>query len=139
MLRPNPLVPASEGADTVCYSGDLVVEDAEGFLSFVGRDDAMIKSAGYRISPTEVEDALMSTGAFRQVAVIGLPDPWLGQKLCAVAVAADAGIGPETALGQVAERLPAHMVPGRVDLIDALPTTPNGKVDYKLLAAERRS
>jgi amino acid adenylation domain-containing protein len=81
VLRPNPLRNAHQGADLVCYSGDLVVEDADGFFTFVGRDDAMIKSSGHRISPTEVEDALMATGAFRQVAVIGLPDPLLGQKV----------------------------------------------------------
>ena len=70
----------------MCYSGDLVVEDEDGFFSFVGRADAMIKSSGYRISPTEVEEVLMATGAFRQVAVIGLPDPLAGQKVHAVAV-----------------------------------------------------
>ena len=55
-------------------------EDEDGFFSFVGRDDAMIKSSGYRISPTEVEEVLMATGAFRQVAVIGLPDRWPGRR-----------------------------------------------------------
>lgn len=138
VLRPNPLVPATEGGDTVCYSGDLVVEDEEGFLHFVGRDDAMIKSAGYRISPTEVEDALMSVGGLREVAVIGLPDAWLGQKLCAVAVPSG-DVDPAAALLALSERLPAHMIPARIDLVDRLPTTPNGKVDYKALVAERRS
>lgn len=125
-------------ADMVCYSGDLVVEDEEGFLHFVGRDDAMIKSAGYRISPTEVEDALMSVGGLREVAVIGLPDAWLGQKLCAVAVPSG-DFDPAAALLALSERLPAHMIPARIDLVDRLPTTPNGKVDYKALVAERRS
>ncbi len=75
VLRQHPFRPAAQGGEIVCYSGDLVVEDEEGFFSFVGRADAMIKSSGYRISPTEVEEVLMATGAFRQVAVIGLPDP----------------------------------------------------------------
>lgn len=139
VLRPNPLVAPNEGADTVCYSGDLVKEDADGFLYFVGRADAMIKSAGYRISPTEVEDTLMGTGRFQQVAVIGLPDEWLGQKLCAVAVPIDPDTDRDAVLAAVADRLPGHMVPGRLDLVDRLPTTPNGKVDYKALVAERRS
>jgi acyl-CoA ligase (AMP-forming) (exosortase A-associated) len=74
VLRQNPFVPAVKGGDIVCYSGDLAYSDEEGFFYFIGRNDAMIKSSGYRISPTEVEEALMATGAFRQVAAIGLPD-----------------------------------------------------------------
>jgi acyl-coenzyme A synthetase/AMP-(fatty) acid ligase len=107
----------------------------------VGRADAMIKSAGYRISPSEVEDVLMSTGAFRQVAVVGLPDPWVGQKVCAVGVsmALPDGREPDThqVLQAVAAQLPAHMVPARIDWVAALPTSPNGKVDVKRLVAER--
>jgi acyl-CoA ligase (AMP-forming) (exosortase A-associated) len=137
VLKPNPLRAAHEGADVVCYSGDLVVEDEDGFLYFVGRQDAMIKSAGYRISPTEVEDDLMSTGAFRQVAVIGLPDEWVGQKVCAVGVALNGAVDTAAVLKQAAATLPGHMVPARIDVVDALPQTPNGKVDYKALVAER--
>ena len=137
VLRPHPLRPPTEGGETVCWSGDLVVEDEEGFLYFVGRRDAMIKSAGFRISATEVEDALMSTGAFRQVAAIGLPDEWLGQKLCAVAAPDHDGVDLAAVMAEVATRLPAHMTPSRVDLVESLPTTPNGKVDYRRLVAER--
>ena len=137
VLKPNPLRAAHEGADMVCYSGDLVVEDEDGFLYFVGRQDAMIKSAGYRISPTEVEDVLMSTGAFRQVAVIGLPDEWVGQKVCAVGVALNGAVDTAAVLKQAAATLPGHMVPARIDVVEALPQTPNGKVDYKALVAER--
>ncbi|MBL8328708.1 MAG: AMP-binding protein [Rubrivivax sp.] len=137
VLRPNPLRPATEGGETVCWSGDLVTTDEEGFLYFVGRQDAMIKSAGYRISPSEVEDQLMSSGAFRQVAVIGLPDEWVGQRVCAVAVASGQGPGVAEVLAQAAQQLPAHMLPSRIDLVDELPTTPNGKVDYKQLVAQR--
>jgi acyl-CoA ligase (AMP-forming) (exosortase A-associated) len=137
VLRPNPLTPAVEGGETVCFSGDLAYADEDGFLYFVGRQDAMIKSAGYRISPSEVEDMLMSTGAFRQVAVIGLPDEWVGQRVAAVGVAADAGTTTEAVLAQASQQLPAHMVPARIDWVEALPTTPNGKVDYKLLVAQR--
>jgi acyl-CoA ligase (AMP-forming) (exosortase A-associated) len=139
VIRPNPVVGTERGGGMVCWSGDLVVQDEEGFLYFVGRRDAMIKSAGYRISPTEVEDAFMSTGAFRQVAVIGLPDEWIGQRLCAVAVAARDAVDTAATLRDVATRLPGHMVPARLDLVAELPVTPNGKVDYKALVAERLS
>lgn len=137
VLRPNPLRDQHEGADIVCWSGDIVTEDEDGFLYFVGRQDAMIKSAGYRISPTEVEDVLMSTGAFRQVAVIGVPDEWLGQKVCAVGVPLNGSVDTRSVLQSVSVKLPVHMVPARIDIVPQLPQTPNGKVDYKSLVAER--
>lgn len=137
VLRANPFRPPAQGGDTLCWSGDLVVEDEDGFLYFAGRDDAMIKSAGHRISPTEVEEVLMASGRFRQVAVIGLPDPWVGQKVHAVAVAAAEGVDTAAVLRSASAQLPPYMVPARIELIDALPATPNGKVDYKRLVAER--
>ncbi len=136
VLRPDPLVPPDRGASTVCYSGDLVVEDEDGFLTFVGRADAMIKSSGYRISPTEVEDVVMATGAFRQVAVIGLPDPVAGQRVHAVAIASGQ-CEVRTLLADIAQQLPGYMVPREIELVDALPVTPNGKVDYPGLVRER--
>ena len=64
----------------------------------------MIKSSGYRISPTEVEEAVMSTGLFRQVAVIGVPDAFAGQKVHAVAIPAVARADVRAALRNVANR-----------------------------------
>ncbi|MDX2309306.1 MAG: AMP-binding protein [Hyphomicrobium sp.] len=137
VLRPNPLRGDDEGQDMVCWSGDLVYADEDGFLYFVGRRDAMIKSAGFRISPTEVEDVLMSSGQFRQIAAIGIPDEWLGQKLVAVGVAAADVCDTGSALARAREVLPTHMVPARIELVAGLPVTPNGKVDYRALVAER--
>lgn len=137
VLRPNPLLAENEGQDTVCYSGDLVTQDKEGFLYFVARDDAMIKSAGFRISPSEVEEVLMSQGGFAHVAVIGVPDDWVGQKVVAVAVASGAAPDPKAVLNDVARVLPSHMAPTRIEFVDRLPQTANGKVDYKKLVAER--
>ncbi|MEZ5739749.1 MAG: AMP-binding protein [Burkholderiaceae bacterium] len=139
VLRPNPLRPADEGADTVCWSGDLVTMDDEGFLYFVGRNDAMIKSSGYRISPAEVEEALMASGRLRQVAVIGLPDPVIGQRVHAIAIALDGDAPPDVRalLRECAATLPAYMLPRDIELVDALPLSPNGKVDHKALAAAR--
>jgi acyl-CoA ligase (AMP-forming) (exosortase A-associated) len=138
VLRQHPFVPAVNGGEIVCYSGDLVRMDEDGFFYFIGRDDVMIKSSGYRISPTEVEEALMSTGAFRQAAVIGLPDPITGQRVHAVGVATS----PETFVAQlilerVAEDLALYMVPRSIELVEELPISPNGKVDYKTLIRER--
>ena len=80
---------------------------------------------------------VMTAGGFRQVAVIGLPDEWVGQKVHAVAVPAPEPIDTSAILKQVAEKLPPYMVPKQIELVDKLPTTPNGKVDYKRLVAER--
>jgi acyl-CoA ligase (AMP-forming) (exosortase A-associated) len=137
VLRPHPFRPVAEGGETVCYSGDLVTLDADGFFYFVGRNDAMIKSAGHRISPTEVEEVLMASGQLRQVAVIGLPDAWTGQKVHAVGVAANGSVDIGTVLACAGTSLPSYMVPAGLELVDSLPTTPNGKVDYKLLLAQR--
>ncbi len=137
VLRPHPFIPAALGGETVCYSGDLAVEDEDGFFSFVARNDAMIKSSGYRISPTEVEESLMSTGLFQQVAVIGLPDPFAGEKVHAVATAANENIDVSAALKKAAEMLAPFMIPRAIELVDRLPVTANGKVDYRALVRER--
>ncbi|KQT07469.1 AMP-dependent synthetase [Methylobacterium sp. Leaf399] len=134
VIVPDPDDPA---APPVCRSGDLAVVDADGYFTFLGRADALIKSAGFRISPNEVEAALMETGAFRSVAVIGLPDPDLGQRVHAVAVAAQDGPSTQAAMTRVRTRLAPHMVPRAIEAVEALPVTPNGKVDYTRLVAER--
>ncbi len=137
-LRRNPFIGEHEGADFVCWSGDLVRMDEEGFLYFVGRNDAMIKSAGYRISPTEVEEVLMATGRLRQAAVIGLPDGVMGERVHAIVVAASGQPAERDALlSHCTRELPAHMVPRDVEFVAELRRSPNGKVDYKRLRAER--
>ena len=137
VLRPHPFIPAARGGETVCYSGDLAVEDEDGFFSFVARNDAMIKSSGYRISPTEVEESLMSTGLFREVAVIGLPDPFAGEKVHAVATAASETIDVSAALKKAAAMLAPFLIPRAIELVERLPITANGKVDYRALVRER--
>ena len=138
VLKPNPFVPANQGADLVCYSGDRVRMDEDGYLYFVGRDDAMIKSSGYRISPTEVEEVLMAAGTLAQAAVIGLPDAAVGERVHAVCVASPGATRDGAALlAHCARTLPQHMLPREVEFVDELPRSPNGKVDYKALKAER--
>src|SRR5579863_9702274 len=89
-LRPNPLLPPELGdCERVCYSGDVVKADEDGFLYYVGRRDTMIKSSGFGVSPTEVEDALFKTGKIRSAAVIGVPDEMLGQVIKAFVVPRD--------------------------------------------------
>jgi acyl-CoA ligase (AMP-forming) (exosortase A-associated) len=138
VLRRNPLLGEHEGADIVCYSGDLATMDEDGFFYFVARNDAMIKSAGYRISPTEVEEVLMATRQLALAAVIGLPDPTLGERVHAVVVpAGGAEVDKAALLAHCVQQLPAYMVPRDVELVAELPRSPNLKIDYGRLRAER--
>ena len=139
VLRPNPLVGASEGADIVCFSGDRVRRDEEGYLYFVARDDAMIKSSGYRISPSEVEEVVTRTPGISQSAVIGLPDASIGERVHAICVAEDnSNVDATAVLENCAQELPRHMLPRSVEFLDELPRSPNGKVDYKALKLARK-
>lgn len=139
VIRPNPFKPADTGVDLVCYSGDRVRIDEDGYLYFVGRNDSMIKTSGYRVSQSDVEDALMMTGVFSAVCVIGLPDEVLGQRIHAVATAKSGEpVDTRAVLKALSEKLPQYMVPRAIEIIDQLPVTPNGKVDQRRLVEERK-
>jgi len=139
VLRPHPLRPPELGdSEKVCYSGDLVKMDEAGFLYFVGRRDTLIKSSGFRISPTEVEEVLFQSGRLQGVAVIGIPDEVLGQSVKAFVVPrADEVLDRDDLVSFCAERMPRYMVPKEVEVLEALPKTPSGKVDY--VALRRRA
>jgi acyl-CoA ligase (AMP-forming) (exosortase A-associated) len=135
VLRPNPLaLPQIGQAETVCYSGDIVKMDEDGFLYFVGRRDATIKCAGHRISPTEVEEILIGTRRVREAAAIGVPDALMGQAVLAVVVAQDGEpLDVDALLGELALKMPRYMVPRRVEIVPNLPKTAHGKIDYPAL------
>lgn len=135
VLRPHPYLLREIGAqERVCYSGDLVKSDDEGFLYFVGRRDTMIKSSGFRISPTEVEEVLFQSGLVRQAAVIGVPDDVLGQSIKAFVVTRDnVSFEVISLLAFCAQRMPRHMIPKSVEVLDELPKMSNGKVNYVAL------
>jgi acyl-CoA ligase (AMP-forming) (exosortase A-associated) len=134
-LRPNPVLSPEMGdSERVCYSGDLVKTDDEGFLYFVGRRDTMIKSSGFRISPTEIEEVLFQTGKLRGAAAIGIPDDVLGQVVKVFVVAKDGTpLDPQELLSICAEKMPRYMVPKFLEVLDELPKTSSGKVDYPAL------
>jgi acyl-CoA ligase (AMP-forming) (exosortase A-associated) len=135
VLRPNPLLPPELGdCERVCYSGDLVKMDEDGFLYYVGRRDTMIKSSGYRISPTEVEEALFQSGQIRHAAVIGLPDEVLGQTIKAFVVPMNGEpVDTEKLVTFCSSKIPRYMVPKAVEVLPELPKTSSGKVDYPAL------
>ncbi len=119
------------------WSGDTVVKDEEGFLYFVGRKDDMIKSSGYRISPTEVEEVVYGTGLVNECAALGVPHRELGQ---AVVVAAHGKSADDESrdgiLAACRAALPNFMVPSAIVWQESLPRNPNGKIDRKRLASE---
>jgi acyl-CoA ligase (AMP-forming) (exosortase A-associated) len=119
------------------WSGDEVKKDEEGYLYFVSRMDEMIKTSGYRVSPTEVEEVLYASGLVKEVAALGLPHPGLGQAIMLV-LAADGGSTEEDVLGHCQKELPNFMVPQAVVIQDKLPRNQNGKIDRKLLSNEHR-
>jgi len=135
VLRPNPFLPSElQDTEKVCYSGDLVKMDSEGFLYFVARRDTMIKSSGYRISPSEVEDVLFQSGKIREAAVIGIPDRILGHYILAfVAPHENEELRADELVDFCAQKMPRHMVPRQIEILKDLPKTGNGKVDYPTL------
>ncbi|MFI6225926.1 acyl-CoA ligase (AMP-forming), exosortase A system-associated [Micromonospora echinospora] len=120
------------------YSGDLVVRDREGFLYFVGRADDMIKTSGYRVSPTEVEEACYDTGLVRDVVALGVADDRLGQQIVVVVTpaATDAPFDPATLVARLRRSVPSYMLPQRVLLRPELPRGPNGKFDRARIRRE---
>jgi acyl-CoA ligase (AMP-forming) (exosortase A-associated) len=118
------------------WSGDTVVADEEGFLYFVGRTDDMIKTSGYRVSPSEIEEAAYATGLVRDAVALGIDEPGIGHRIVLVATAAVEAAQVSTLVTALRQALPLYMVPSSVDLRDELPRSPNGKYDRTLLKAQ---
>jgi len=118
-------------------TGDQGVVDADGYFTFVGRDDDVITSAGYRIGPGEIEDCLIRHPAVALAAVVGKPDP-LRTEIVKAFVVVKSGVAPSEALAAqiqdfVRTRLSAHEYPREVAFIDEMPMTTTGKVIRRLL------
>lgn len=131
----NPEATASkfvgDGGDWL-VTGDQGELDADGYIRFVGRDDDVITSAGYRIGPGEIEDCLIGHPAVRMAAVVGVPDPLRTEIVKAFIVLQD-GVRPSDELAaeiqaHVKTRLAAHEYPRAVEFVDSLPMTTTGKI-----------
>lgn len=118
------------------WSGDTVIADEEGFLYFVGRKDDMIKTSGYRVSPTEIEEAAYSTGLVRDAVALGVADDTLGQRVVLVATPTAPELDVPALVTELRQLLPLYMVPGHVEVRQDLPRSPNGKFDRNLIKAE---
>ncbi|MES2497183.1 MAG: acyl-CoA ligase (AMP-forming), exosortase A system-associated [Pseudomonadota bacterium] len=134
-LRFRPAPAAFRHGGMAVWSGDTVVRDAAGLLRFVGRDDEMIKSSGNRISPTEIEEAAIASGAAAEAVALGIPDDRLGQAI--LLYARPVGADAERRLTEWFRRtLPSFMQPRRVIWREDLPRNANGKLDRTALKAE---
>ncbi|MBN8832401.1 MAG: AMP-binding protein [Sphingomonadales bacterium] len=138
-FRPAP--PASACGGTAVWSGDTVVRDGEGLLRFVGRDDAMIKSAGNRISPSEIEEAALAVAGVAEASALGRPDTRLGQAII-LFVRGDAALCEtdrdallDRLRGSLRHNLPSFMQPAEIRIVAEMPHNPNGKIDRVALAA----
>ena len=120
------------------WSGDTVRRDEEGFIYFIGRRDEMIKTSGYRVSPTEIEEVVYGTGLVGEAAALGVDHPVLGQAIVLVATPpAKSMLDSAAVMSRCRERLPGFMVPARIIEHEGdLPRNPNGKIDRTLLAQQ---
>ena len=138
--RFKPAPASSRYGGMAVWSGDRVRRAADGLLYFAGRRDAMIKSAGNRISPQEVEEAALASGLVAEAVALGIPDERLGQAVHLI-VRSRAGIsGAEQDLPRILmQQLPNFMQPKAIHWREAMPISPNGKIDrtglYQELAA----
>lgn len=129
-FRPLPRTNGIVIEELCVWSGDTVVRDEDGFLYFVAREDEMIKTSGYRVSPTEVEEAAYESAVVRDAVAYGIDDHILGQRICLVVSVR----GPEpnaihALRATLRTSLPLYMVPHEIVTLDDLPRSPNGKLD----------
>ncbi|HHX42544.1 MAG TPA: AMP-binding protein [Chloroflexi bacterium] len=123
--------------ETVLYTGDLFTMDAEGYLYFVGRQDDIIKTRGEKVSPREVENVLYALPETVEAAVIGVPDPILGQAIKAYIVPRDGSrLTPQDVIRHCRRHLEDHMIPSQITFCATLPKTESGKIHMARLREE---
>jgi long-chain acyl-CoA synthetase len=119
--------------ERLCYTGDLFIRDEEGFYTFIARKDDMIKCKGEKVSPVEVERVLYELPGVLEAAVIGIPDPILGQAIKAFIVARGKDVDEAAVMRHCRSKLEDFMVPKLIELRDELPKTISGKINKKEL------
>jgi long-chain acyl-CoA synthetase len=129
-LKPGPIA-----GEMVLYSGDIFRTDAEGWLYFVARKDDIIKSRGEKVSPREVENVLYGMPGILEAAVVGVPDPVLGEAVKAfVTLKAGTTLTEREVIKYCASKLESFMAPKYVAFVDELPKTDTGKIKKTGLA-----
>lgn len=127
---------ASTFGGTAVWSGDRVKRAENGLLYFVGRRDAMIKSAGNRISPQEIEEVAVATGLVSEAAALGLPDERLGHSVHLVVRGSQDSEAQSKLPKALLKELPNFMQPQAIHWKDEMPLNPNGKIDRTALYRE---
>ncbi len=126
-------------ANGLYLTGDLAKKDVDGYFWFVGRKDDVIKSAGHLIGPFEVESALTDHPAVAEAAVIGKPDPTVGEMVKAFVTLKNGVVGDEDLrlelIGHARKKLGATVAPKELEFVDSLPHTSSGKIMRRLLKA----
>jgi acetyl-CoA synthetase len=121
-------------------TGDLGVQDAEGYITYVARDDDIITSAGYRIGPSEIEDCLCGDPDVAMAAVVGLPDPVRTEAVTAFVVLREGAVWNAEAearlIARVRARISPHAAPRAIHRVAALPMTATGKIMRRELRAQ---
>ena len=131
-IKPNPLT--GDPGDLVCYSGDYVKKDEEGYLYFIERKDEMIKCSGHRISPTEIEQLMYENEHIKEAVALGVPDELLGQTIKLVVVLKEQGsLTQKDLLNYCKNNLPSYMQPAVVQFLVQMPYLSNGKIDRSAL------
>ena len=138
IFRPAPVTEPGQTEPAIAvWSGDMVSRDEDGFLYYIGRQDDLIKTSGYRVSPTEIEDVLYASGLVESAAAIGVKHDELGQVIVAfVTTRGNAPLDREALLSNCRRALPNYMLPYQIVQCDALPLNANGKVDRKRLSKD---
>jgi acyl-CoA synthetase (AMP-forming)/AMP-acid ligase II len=128
------LKPGAQPGEVLLYTGDLFRTDAEGFLYFVARKDDIIKSRGEKVSPKEVEAVLYGLNGVAEAAVVGVPDPVLGQAVKAVvSLKRGQALTARQVLRYCAQHLEDFMVPKYVEFLAHLPRNAQGKINKRHL------
>ena len=135
--RFKPAPAASHYGGTAVWSGDRVRREADGLLYFAGRRDAMIKSAGNRISPQEIEEAALASGLVAEAVALGIPDERLGHAVHLIVRPLSSSSDAKDELPRILmQNLPNFMQPKVIHWRSFLPISPNGKIDRNALQAE---
>jgi acyl-CoA ligase (AMP-forming) (exosortase A-associated) len=137
-FRPIPnRVDAIPGEELAVWSGDIVKMDSEGYLYFLRREDDLIKTMGYRVSPNEIEEIFYRSGLVSEVVALGIPHSTIGQSVVLVVILKNGTeVTEKQLLDNCKQRLVNYMVPSEIIFRTSLPTNPNGKVDRKRLKME---
>jgi len=132
-IRQNPLVEMYQ--DAACFSGDYVKKDDDGYIYYVGRKDQQIKSSGFRMSPTEIEEKIYRCPYVQEVVAFGIEDDVLGQKVKAILTLKSdySEKDVEKIRSFCQENMPNYMVPAIFEVIEKMPLTANGKINRPLL------